>query len=63
VGLLWEQGLYAATVRLEALWQDLVAREKIQVLCSYPRQSYMQGPAAARAEIEAHHTHTHALAI
>ena len=63
VGLLWDGGHYAATVRLEALWQDLVAREKIQVLCSYPRRSYMKGPAAARAEIEAHHTHTHALAV
>jgi hypothetical protein len=58
VGLLWADGHYAATVRLEALWQDLVAREAIQVLCSYPRSTYMNGPASARAEIAAQHTHS-----
>ena len=58
VGLLWAEGHHAATVRLEALWQDFVARENIQVLCAYPRRSYMSGPAAARAEIEANHTHS-----
>ena len=57
VGLLWAEGHYAATVRLEALWQDLVAREDIQVLCSYPRHSFLGGPAEVRAEIEGNHTH------
>jgi hypothetical protein len=36
----------------------LVARENIQVLCAYPRRSYVDGPSAVRAEIEAHHTRT-----
>ena len=56
VGLLWAAGHYAATVRLEALWQELAVRESIQVLCSYSRGAYMSGPAAARAEIEASHS-------
>jgi hypothetical protein len=61
VGLLWAEGHYAATVRLEALRQELVAREAIQVLCSYPRKTFMKGPEAERAEIAARHTHSLAI--
>lgn len=57
VALLWEQGQYAATVRLEHLWQKLVQREKLQVLCSYPSRSFARGSPTARFQIAANHTH------
>lgn len=56
VALLWEQGQFAATVRLEHLWQQLVQRDKLQVLCSYPRRSFARGSATSRFEIAANHT-------
>jgi hypothetical protein len=56
VALLWQREQYAATVRLEGLWQELVARERVQVLCSYPRRSFARGSASARAQVAAHHT-------
>lgn len=56
VALLWEREQYAATVRLEYLWQRLIGREKLQVLCSYPSRSFRRGPAASRQEIADHHT-------
>ncbi|HUP29849.1 MAG TPA: MEDS domain-containing protein [Usitatibacter sp.] len=57
VALLWERGEYAATVRLEYLWQKLIEREQVQVLCSYPRKSFDRAPASSRSEITANHTH------
>ena len=57
VALLWDRGEYAATVRLEHLWQKLVEREKVQVLCSYPRKSFDRAPASSRSQVAAHHTH------
>lgn len=56
VALLWERQQYAATVRLEFLWQRLIERERLQVLCSYPSRSFRRGPAASRQEIADNHT-------
>jgi hypothetical protein len=56
VVLLWERGEYAATVRLEHLWQKLAQRDNLQVLCSYPRRSFMRGPAASRSDIAGNHS-------
>ena len=56
VALLWDRGHYAATVRLEHLWQRLVERERLQVLCSYPSRSFRRGPAAAQQQVADHHT-------
>jgi hypothetical protein len=62
VALLWEREQYAATVRLEHLWQKLAEREDVQVLCSYPRHSFSKAPAAPQAQIDANHSYTIATA-
>lgn len=36
VGLLWERGERTAAVRLELLWNGLLARENVHLFCSYP---------------------------
>jgi hypothetical protein len=56
VALLWERRQYAATVRLEHLWQKLATRERLQVLCSYPKRSYLRAPETSRAGIVAEHS-------
>lgn len=36
VGLLCDEGKYAAALRLEALWNELLQREPLTLLCGYP---------------------------
>jgi hypothetical protein len=40
VALLWAQGRVGATLRLEQLWNQVIRREKIPVLCAYPRAGF-----------------------
>lgn len=61
VVLLWNEGLFGATVQLEGLWQRLAQRERLQVLCSYPRRSFARGDEASRADIRAAHDRTLAI--
>lgn len=37
VALLWAGGLTDATLRLEQLWNELLAREQLTLFCAYPR--------------------------
>ncbi|MFN2537386.1 MAG: MEDS domain-containing protein [Mycobacteriales bacterium] len=52
VALLWEDGNVAGALALEALWNDLIARQPLALLCGYPQTS-MEGA----AQICAHHDH------
>ena len=60
VGVLWERGEYSAAIRLEELWNDLLASAKIQLFCGYPIDIF-------GSEVHSHEvarvlsTHTHLL--
>lgn len=56
VALLWARGQYAATVRLEHLWNKTVEREKIQLVCSYSRAALARGNASMARQVDAAHT-------
>jgi hypothetical protein len=60
VVLLWERGEREATVALEALWNDLCAREQFRLFCAYP-ESCFAGEAEAAAGICQHHTQVFSL--
>ena len=49
VGLLWEQGNKSAAIRLEQLWNDLLASVNASLLCGYPIDIFDEN--ADRAEI------------
>jgi hypothetical protein len=36
VGLLWKAGAYAAAVRVEELWNDLLRSSEVSLFCAYP---------------------------
>lgn len=56
VALLWSRGQYAATVRLETLWNTTLKREKIRLLCGYPKSGFVRGHAESIRLIDAAHT-------
>ena len=56
VALLWARGQYAATVRLEHLWNKAVEREKIRVVCGYPKDGFKRGHPDSIREIDAAHS-------
>ena len=53
---LWERGDYAGAVRLEQLWNEAIQGGRFQVLCAYPRASFMKGPVEAATEVRAAHS-------
>jgi hypothetical protein len=56
VAVLWGRGLYAATLRLEQLWNKLVHREGLLVFCAYPQPDPVAGDAIPFDDICAQHT-------
>jgi hypothetical protein len=40
VGILWQQGNKAATLRLEKLWHAYCSRERLMLYCAYPRAAF-----------------------
>jgi molybdenum-dependent DNA-binding transcriptional regulator ModE len=46
VAILWERGQNEATIRLEQLWNIVLQREKLPLLCAYPSAAFCddQGP-------------------
>lgn len=58
VALLWARGQYAATVRLEHLWNKALEREKIRLVCGYPKGDFARGNADIVRQIDALHSHT-----
>jgi hypothetical protein len=58
VALLWADGHRQAALRLEFLWDKVIEREKIQLLCAYPRAGFgIDGEEAIR-QVHAAHSRT-----
>ncbi len=57
VALLWANGLAAATVRLEYLWQQYCKRHSLLLFCAYPRAGFTKDASESLAEICALHSH------
>ena len=55
VALLWADKQYAATVRLEHLWNKALEREKIRLLCGYSKRELARGNPEMVREIDASH--------
>lgn len=56
VALLWEQGHYGATVRLEHLWNELCKKEALALFCAYPKAGFPQDAADSVSQLCAAHT-------
>jgi hypothetical protein len=56
VALLWSRGEHAATVRLEHLWNRLLEREKIRLLCGYSKSEFARGSRPHARQIGEAHT-------
>ena len=60
VALLWADRQYAATVRLEHLWNRTLEREKIRLVCGYSRAALTRGNAnMVRQAVAAHSVVAH----
>jgi hypothetical protein len=55
VDLLWKDGLEAAAIRLETLWNQLASTDDFELLCGYSMGNFYKG--AAIQQIHDHHTH------
>ena len=55
VNVLWEDGLTAAALRLEALWNEMAKAHKFKLLCGYSMCNVYKD--AAVGEITRQHTH------
>lgn len=55
VDLLWKDGLEAAAIRLETLWNQLTSTHDFDLLCGYAMGNFYKG--MALDEIRYHHTH------
>lgn len=42
VAILWDRGLYAATIRLEKLWNQLHSKSEFTLFCAYPKKGFSQ---------------------
>jgi hypothetical protein len=55
VNVLWKDGLEAAAIRLETLWNELANTHEFKLLCGYSMGNFYKG--AAIEEIKGHHSH------
>jgi hypothetical protein len=55
VDLLWKDGLEAAAIRLETLWNQLANLHEFKLLCGYSMGNFYKG--AALEEIKGQHSH------
>ena len=55
VDLLWKDGLEAAAIRLETMWNELANTHDFKLLCGYSMGNFYKG--AAIEEIKRQHTH------
>ena len=56
VALMWAQGHYGATVRLEHLWHQLCEKESFALFCAYPKSGFTEKPAESIARVCAEHS-------
>jgi hypothetical protein len=55
VNVLWKDGLSAAAIRLETLWNELANSHDFKLLCGYSMGNFYKG--AAMDDIKAQHSH------
>ena len=55
VNVLWKDGLEAAAIRLETLWNELANTHDFKLLCAYSMGNFYKG--AAIESIKSQHTH------
>lgn len=58
VSLLWSRGHYAGAVRLEHLWNKLLEKEQMRLVCAYSRTHFAKGSLASRRAVQDAHSHT-----
>ncbi|HET9744868.1 MAG TPA: MEDS domain-containing protein [Chitinophagaceae bacterium] len=56
VAILWERGLYAATVQLETLWNHLHSTSEFILFCAYPKSGFGKSDDESIDTICKHHT-------
>jgi MEDS: MEthanogen/methylotroph, DcmR Sensory domain len=56
VAILWGSGHFAATVRLEHLWQKLCVAQGLSLFCAYPKAGFTKDASVSIAEICAAHS-------
>jgi hypothetical protein len=56
VAVLWARGHYAATVRLEHLWNRLLENETFPLFCAYPKAGFTRGPSESISELRFAHS-------
>lgn len=56
VALLWSSGQYAGAVRLEHLWNKLLGKEKMRLVCAYSRAHFAKGSLQSRRSVQNAHS-------
>lgn len=56
VQLLWSRGHHAGAVRLEHLWNQLLEREEMRLLCAYSRMHFSKGTLESRRAVQDAHS-------
>lgn len=56
VAVLWARGHYAATVRLEHLWNRLLETEDFPLFCAYPKAGFTRGASDSIRELHLAHS-------
>lgn len=56
VTLLWSSGQYAGAVRLEHLWNKLLAQQRMRLVCAYSRSHFAKGSLASRRAVQNAHS-------
>lgn len=56
VALLWSRGQYAGAVRLEHLWNKLLAQQSMRLVCAYSRAHFSKGSLASRRAVQNAHS-------
>jgi hypothetical protein len=56
VAVLWARGHYAATVRLEHLWNRLLEDDSFPLFCAYPKAGFTRGPSESISELKFAHS-------
>lgn len=56
VAILWSSGQYAGAVRLEHLWNKLLGKEKMRLVCAYSRAHFAKGSLASRRSVQNAHS-------
>lgn len=56
VSILWSRGQYAGAVRLEHLWNKLIEKERLRLVCAYSRVHFARGSLQSRRAVQNAHS-------